>query len=59
LKVEEWAYALALFAFARNEMDPEWKSDLNKTIKSEFERCFQYLKDHEGDIFRFEDGKDR
>ncbi len=55
LKVEEWAYALALFAFKRNEIEPDWKQYLNLTIKKEFEKCLKYLFDNENEIFKFDD----
>lgn len=57
LKIDEWAYALALFAFLRQEDNPEWKQYLSKTIKSDFEKCLQYMIENEEDIFKFEDGK--
>lgn len=55
LKIEEWAYSLALFAFIRNEDGGKWKKYLSKTIKSDFEKCLQYLIENEEDIFKFED----
>lgn len=57
LKIDEWAYALALFAFLRHEDNPEWKQYLSKTIKGDFEKCLQYMIDNEGEIFKFEDEK--
>lgn len=55
LKIEEWAYALALFAFIRHEDDPEWKQYLSKTIKSDFEKSLRYMIDNEEEIFKFDD----
>lgn len=57
LKIEEWAYALALFAFIRHEDEPQWKQFLSKTIKSDFEKCLSYMIDNEEEIFKFDDEK--
>ena len=54
LDIEEWAYGLALFAFIRYEDNPDWKKYLSRTIKSDFNKCLQYLLKNEKDIFRFE-----
>lgn len=55
LTPDEWAYALALYAFARNEDQPEWKEHLNPSIKSDFEKSLQYMIDNENEIFDFDD----
>ncbi len=55
LQIEEWAYALALFAFIRHEDEPIWKKYLNSTITPPFEKCLKYLLDNEEEIFKFED----
>jgi hypothetical protein len=55
LKIEEWAYALALFAFIRREDDPHWKQYLSPSIKSDFEKSLQYLIENEDEIFRFDE----
>ena len=55
LKIEEWAYALALFAFIRHEDEPQWKAFLSKTIKSDFEKCLSYMIENEEEIFKFDD----
>lgn len=58
LKLDEWAYALALFAFIRQEDKPEWRKYLSKVITKDFDRCLKYLFKNEDEIFRFEnDGK--
>ena len=54
LSVEEWAYALALFAFIRYEDDPSWATHLSKTITGDFKKSLQYLLDHEDEIFQFD-----
>ena len=59
LKIEEWAYALALFAFIRQEDNPQWQQYLSKTIKSEFEKSLQYMIENEDDIFMFDDEKNK
>ncbi len=58
LKIEEWAYALALWAFIRHEDKPEWKQYLSKAIKQDFEKSLQYMIDNEDDIFKFDDEKE-
>lgn len=57
LKIDEWAYALALFAFIRYEDEPQWKQFLSKTVKSDFEKCLKYMIDNEEEIFKFDDEK--
>ena len=52
MKAPEWAYALALSAFYRNEDNPEWKKYLNPTIKKDFERAIKYMIDNESEIFK-------
>ena len=44
---DEWAYALAFFAFLRNELNPDWSNYLNQTIKDEFVKCLKYIVDKE------------
>lgn len=51
LRQEEWAYALALLAYMREEDNPEWSKYLNKTIKKDFERSLKYMLDNEQEIF--------
>ena len=55
LKLEEWAYALALFSFLRNEDNPTWKQYLSKTLTSDFEKSLRYIAENEDEIFKFED----
>lgn len=54
LKIEEWAYALALFAFVRHEDNPNWKNHLNSTVKKDFEKCLRYMIKNEDEIFKFD-----
>ena len=55
LKHDEWAYSLALFAFLRNEDNPEWLNFLNPTVRKEFERNIAYMIENEDEIFKFAD----
>ena len=55
MSIDEWAYSLALYAFIRNEDQPEWRNHLSKTVTADFDKCLQYLVDHENEIFQFED----
>ena len=43
LSEEEFAYALALFAYLRGEHEPAWKSFLSTNIKSYFKSSLKYL----------------
>lgn len=52
LKIEEWAYALALFTFFREEDEPEWKQYLSTSIRSDFERSLQYMIENEDQMFK-------
>lgn len=56
LKQEEWAYALALMAFMRQEDDPEWSRFLTLSVKKDFDRNLQYMLRNEEEIFRFNEG---
>lgn len=51
----EWAYSLALFAFLRNENNPDWLNFLNPSIKGEFKKSIAYMIKNEKEIFRFTD----
>jgi len=54
LKCDEWAYSLALFAFLRNENNPQWSEFLNPSIKKDFEKNLLYVLENENEIFNFE-----
>jgi hypothetical protein len=43
LSEEMFGYALALFAYSRNESKPEWASYLNVNVKSYFKTSLKYL----------------
>lgn len=52
LSIEEWAYALALYSFAKGENKPDWTKYLTKTLRKDFERCMNYMLSNESDIFK-------
>lgn len=52
LTLDEWAYALALFAFIRFEDDPQWIKYLSKTVTGDFKKCLRYLLENEEEIFK-------
>lgn len=58
LKQEEWAYALALFAYIRYEDEPSWSPFLNKTIKKDFDRSLKFIQENTDKIFQFHEEKD-
>jgi len=55
LKYDEWAYALALFAFLRYEDKPEWSKYLTPSIKQELKKNLAYMVGNEEEIFKFVD----
>jgi hypothetical protein len=55
LNQDEWAYALALLAFLRGEVNPDWVKYLNATTKKDFEKCSKYISQNEDSIFKFDD----
>lgn len=54
LKLEEWAYALALFAFIRHEDEPSWASHISRSLKNDFDQSLQYMLRNEEEIFRLD-----
>ncbi len=55
LKLDDWAYALALLAFIRHEDEPTCKQHLSKSIKNDFEKCLRYMITNEEEIFKFDE----
>ncbi|MEX0966516.1 MAG: hypothetical protein WD077_04710 [Bacteroidia bacterium] len=55
LRQEEWAYALALLAFMREEQNPEWSNFLCTSIKSDFKKSLKYIFENKNQIFNFDD----
>lgn len=51
----EWGYALALFAFARNESSPSWINYLKKDIKSDFVKSMKFIQEHTNEVFQNRD----
>lgn len=54
LKIDEWAYALALYACFRKESNPEWVQHLNPTIKKLFKKSTEYIYAYEDMVFQSE-----
>ncbi len=55
LKLDEWAYALAVFAFLRKEVNPPWEKHLSKTLTADFEKSMKYIVENETEVFRFKE----
>jgi hypothetical protein len=51
LKQKEWGYALALYAYFRQEENTDWIKYLTPNIKSDFERSMDFIKDNTGKVF--------
>ena len=58
LKQREWGYALALYAFFRQEENPEWLKYLTSNIKSDFKKSMLFINDNTDKVF-LEDYKGR
>lgn len=43
LSQQEWGYALALYAYIRNEETPLWKAFLTKNIQSDFDKSMKFI----------------
>ncbi len=43
LQQTEWGYALALYAYYRNEKDPDWMKALSPNIKSDFKNSMDFI----------------
>ena len=52
LKIDEWAYALALLAYLRKEKNPEWAQYLNPSVKKVFEKSAQFISENENSLFQ-------
>jgi hypothetical protein len=48
----QWGYALALFAYMRNEVSPEWINYLIPNIKSDFLQGQQFIMDNKDLVFQ-------
>lgn len=49
---QEWGYALALYAYIRQEHTPSWINHLTPNIKADFLKSEQYIYAHEGIILK-------
>lgn len=43
LKQREWGYALALYAFFRNDENPDWIKHVTPNLQSDFKKSIQYI----------------
>ena len=48
----EWGYGLALFAYKRQELEPEWAGYLCTNVKGDFFKGLQFIADNEDIIFK-------
>jgi hypothetical protein len=51
LKQREWGYALALYAFYREEKSPSWVKYLTKNIQSDFKKSEAFIYDNQDKVF--------
>ena len=51
LKQREWGYALALYAFFRQEESSDWTKYLTPNLKSDFKKSMDFIKDNTDKIF--------
>lgn len=52
LKQQEWGYALALYAYFRQEENPDWIKFLTPNIKSDFKKSMDYISANIDKVFR-------
>ncbi|MCG7856948.1 hypothetical protein MD537_08220 [Flavihumibacter sediminis] len=51
LKQQEWGYALALYAYYREEQSPEWVKHLTKNIQSDFKKSEAFIYANQDKVF--------
>ena len=51
MKQQEWGYALALYAYFREEENPEWVKYINANIKSDFKKSQAYILSNSDKVF--------
>jgi hypothetical protein len=51
LRQQEWGYALALYAFYRQEKSPRWIRHLTKNIQSDFKKAEAFIYSNEDKVF--------
>jgi hypothetical protein len=54
LKQQEWGYALALYAYYREEKSPDWTKYLTKNIQSDFKKSEAFIYANQDKVFREE-----
>lgn len=52
LKQQEWGYALALYAYFRQEKNPDWIKFLTPNIKSDFKKSMDFINANIDKVFR-------
>jgi len=52
LKQREWGYALALYAYFRQEENPDWTKFLTPNIQSDFKKSIAYILAHSDKVFK-------
>ncbi|WP_207511991.1 hypothetical protein [Longitalea luteola] len=52
LKQREWGYALALYAYVRQEKDPDWINYLTPNIRSDFKKSTAFINANNDRIFK-------
>ena len=52
LKQREWGYALALYAYFKQEKDPGWLLHLTPNIRSDFKKSIAFMYANPGSIFK-------
>lgn len=52
LKQKEWGYALALYAYFREEENPDWIKYLTPNIKSDFKKSIDYINANTDKVFQ-------
>lgn len=51
LKQQEWGYALALYAYYRQEKSPEWVKYLNKNLQADFKKSEAFIYANQDKVF--------
>ena len=49
---QEWGYALAIYAYMREDDNPDWIKHLTLNIQSDFKKSFRYISDNPDKIFQ-------
>lgn len=54
LEQDQWSYALALFAYLRNEENENWSQFLSPNIKKDFDIALKYMMQNKDELFNFD-----